>query len=107
MRARVLVVNENESIPSDRRVWAISQTLVQTGCEVVVVCPQGDEGERAGGERARFELRDGVQIHRFPLRFASGGLPGYAREYGAALWQALGARPGGCPAGSVDGRPRC
>jgi glycosyltransferase involved in cell wall biosynthesis len=88
MRARVLVVNENESIPSDRRVWAISQTLVQTGCEVVVVCPQGDEGERAGGERARFELRDGVQIHRFPLRFASGGLPGYAREYGAALWQA-------------------
>jgi len=86
-RPRVLVINENESVPSDRRVWAISQTLIGAGYEVVVVCPQGDEGERAGGERAAFEILDGVHIHRFPVRFASGGLSGYAGEYGAALWR--------------------
>ncbi len=86
-RPRVLIVSENESIPSDRRVWAISKTLLEAGCEVVVVCPQGDESERASGERAPFEVRDGVQIHRFELRFAAGGLSGYAGEYLAALWR--------------------
>ncbi len=84
---RVLVVSENESVPSDRRVWAISTTLVGAGCEVVVVCPQGDEGERAQGERALFEVRGGVEIHRFPLRFAAGGPLGYFGEYSAALWR--------------------
>lgn len=84
---RVLVVSENESVPSDRRVWAISTALVRGGCEVVVVCPQGDASERAQGERAPFELRDGVEIHRFPLRFAAGGPLGYLGEYCAALWR--------------------
>jgi glycosyltransferase involved in cell wall biosynthesis len=85
MPPRVLIVSENESVPSDRRVWAISTTLVKAGGEVVVVCPQGDETERAGGERAIFERRDGVEIHRFPLRFAAGGPPGYIREYSSAF----------------------
>jgi glycosyltransferase involved in cell wall biosynthesis len=87
MPPRILIVSENESVPSDRRVWAISTTLVAAGCEVVVVCPQGDESERAAGERAPFEMRDGVEIHRFPLRFAAGGPLGYIGEYGSALWR--------------------
>lgn len=87
MAPRVLVVSENESVPSDRRVWMISTTLVRAGCEVVVVCPQGDESERAAGERASFEVRDGVHIHRFPLQFAAGATLGYAREYSEALWR--------------------
>jgi glycosyltransferase involved in cell wall biosynthesis len=69
-------------------VWTISRTLVSAGCKVVVVCPQGDEHQRATGEQASFEVRDGVEIHRFPLRFAANGPLGYIAEYGAALWHA-------------------
>jgi glycosyltransferase involved in cell wall biosynthesis len=80
--ARVLILVENNSVPSDRRVWNISTALVDAGYEVVVVCPQGREGERALSE-----LRDGVRIERYPLRPSRGGVVGYAREYGSALWQ--------------------
>jgi glycosyltransferase involved in cell wall biosynthesis len=79
---RVLILVENNSVPSDRRVWNISAALVRAGCEVVVVCPQGREDERALSE-----LRDGVRIHRYPLIPADGGMVGYLREYASALWQ--------------------
>lgn len=79
---RVLVLSENESVPSDRRVWDVCRTLTHAGCEVHVVCPQG-----APGERAAAESREGVRIHRFPLRFASGGAGGYLREYAVAFWR--------------------
>lgn len=48
------------------------------------MCPQGRVDKQ---EHARFELRDGVEIHRYPLSSARGGLTGYFREYGSALWQ--------------------
>ncbi|HLM84751.1 MAG TPA: glycosyltransferase family 4 protein [Solirubrobacteraceae bacterium] len=73
---------ENNSVPSDRRVWNIATVLARAGYEAVVVCPQGREDERA-----LVEQRDGVQIHRYPLAPGEGGLSGYAREYGAACWR--------------------
>lgn len=82
---RVLIVSENESVPSDRRVWAIATTLHTAGCDVVIVCPQGDESERASAERDPFEIRDGIEIHRFPLRFADGGVRQFVSEFEAAL----------------------
>ncbi|MHB1836296.1 MAG: glycosyltransferase family 4 protein [Solirubrobacteraceae bacterium] len=85
--ARVLILNENESVPSDRRVWAIARTLTGAGFEVVVLCPQGDEDERAGGERQPFEWRERVEIHRFAASFASGGMRSYAQEYALAMWR--------------------
>lgn len=78
---RVLILVENNSVPADRRVWSIATALTRAGCEVVVVCPQGNEDQRSP-----FELRDGVQIHRYPLSSASGGMRGYLREYRSALW---------------------
>lgn len=48
------------------------------------MCPQGREDEQA-----LFELRDGVEIRRFPLAGHEGGLVGYAREYGQALWRTM------------------
>lgn len=84
---RVLVICENESAPADRRVWAISTTLLAAGYEVTVICPQSDASRSAGGGQASFEVLDGVNIHRFPLKFATGGLRGYVAEYGSALWQ--------------------
>lgn len=78
---RVLILNENESVPGDRRVWDISLTLAAAGAEVVVICPQ----DELGGE-AHYERRDGVEIHRYRPRFAQSGPSGYLREYGHAFW---------------------
>ncbi len=80
--SRVLILVENSSVPSDRRVWNIATALVDADCEVVIVCPQG-----RAEERALLELRGGVEIHRYPLSASGGGLAGYAREYGLALWR--------------------
>jgi glycosyltransferase involved in cell wall biosynthesis len=89
---RVLILVENLSVPRDKRVWPEAQTLVAAGYEVVVICPQGDELDTA-----RFERIDGVEIHRYPARFAAGGTVGYLREYAAALWwmSRLALRAGG------------
>lgn len=78
---RVLILNENESVPGDRRVWDISTTLAEAGAEVVVICPSDERGGSA-----RFEQRDGVEIHRYRPSFAEGGPTGYVREYGRAFW---------------------
>lgn len=77
-----LIISENASVPSDRRVWNEARTLTAAGWTVVVVCPQGE-----GRDRAAVEMLDGIEIHRFALRAASGGALGYAREYGQALWR--------------------
>jgi glycosyltransferase involved in cell wall biosynthesis len=82
MARRVLFVSENAPVPSDRRVWNEARTLHAAGWEVVIVCAQG-----AGRHTAPLEVIDGIEIHRFPLRPASGGPLGYAREYGQAMWR--------------------
>lgn len=79
---RALIISENAPVPADRRVWNEAQTLVAAGWEVVVVCAQGE-----GRDDAPFELLDGVEIHRFPLEPAGGGLTGYVREYAQAMWR--------------------
>ena len=76
---RVLIVSENAPVPSDRRVMNIGRGLVRAGWDVTVVCAAGD-----GREDAPFEELDGMRIHRFPLRPASGARD-YPREYGQAL----------------------
>jgi glycosyltransferase involved in cell wall biosynthesis len=78
---RVLILNENEPVPHDRRVWDIARTLRDHDFDVNVVCPRGE-----GDEAAPFDLRAGVRIHRYPPSFASGGPASYVREYGSALW---------------------
>jgi glycosyl transferase family 4 len=78
-RGRVLMIAENESAPGDRRVWDIATALTQSGCEVVVICPQDDRAS------ASHEVRQGVEIHRYRGAFASSAM-GYLREYSRALW---------------------
>ena len=82
MAGRVLFISENAPVPSDRRVWNEARTLHAAGWEVVVACAQGD-----GRHDAPYELIEGIEIHRFPLAPATGGLLGYAREYGQAMWR--------------------
>ncbi|GHA88708.1 glycosyltransferase family 4 protein [Streptomyces termitum] len=78
---RALILVENLSVPFDRRVWQECTTLRDAGWEVHVVCPRG--GKRDTEAEA---VIDGIRIHRYPLRAATGGPAGYLREYGAALW---------------------
>jgi len=58
--------------------------LTQAGHEVHVVCPRGDRYDRSA-----YEYIDGVAIHRYPLRAATGGVSGFLREYPSALWRSI------------------
>ncbi|MFG1947725.1 glycosyltransferase family 4 protein [Nonomuraea sp. NPDC048826] len=81
MAGRALILVENLSVPLDRRVWQESLALREAGWEVHVICPMG-----ARQDREAEAVIDGVRIHRYPLRAATGGPAGYLREYGSALW---------------------
>ncbi|MFI5806115.1 glycosyltransferase family 4 protein [Streptomyces sp. NPDC051561] len=78
---RALILVENLSVPFDRRVWQECTTLRDAGWEVHVICPRGEKRDTEPEA-----VIDGVRIHRYPLRAATGGPAGYLREYGAALW---------------------
>lgn len=81
---RALILVENLSVPFDRRVWQECTTLRDAGWTVHVICPRGTKRDT----ELETEI-DGVRIHRYPLRAATGGPLGYLREYGAALWHTL------------------
>jgi glycosyltransferase involved in cell wall biosynthesis len=83
-RARVLILVENLSVPFDRRVWQESLALRDAGYEVTVICPQG-----ASQDTEPHASLEGIEIHRYPLRPATGGPLGYVREYATALWHSL------------------
>ncbi|MFG1931582.1 glycosyltransferase family 4 protein [Mycobacterium sp. NPDC048908] len=80
----ILIVVENFSVPSDRRVWQESRALTEAGFRVSVICPTGDKRDME-----REAIIDGVRILRYRLRPATGGLLGYVREYTLALWHTL------------------
>ena len=71
-------------MPFDRRVWQECTTLRDAGWQVEVICPQGSKRDTE-----REAEIDGVRIHRYPLRAATGGPVGYLREYGSALLHTL------------------
>ncbi|WIY03874.1 glycosyltransferase family 4 protein [Amycolatopsis mongoliensis] len=84
MPGKALILVENLSVPFDRRVWQESTTLRDAGWEVHVICPQGTKRDTEAEA-----LVDGVHIHRYPLKAATGGPAGYLQEYGSALWHTL------------------
>ncbi|MFJ2766288.1 glycosyltransferase family 4 protein [Streptomyces sp. NPDC087300] len=81
---RALILVENLSVPFDRRVWQECTTLRDAGWEVHVICPRGTKRDTEAEA-----VIDGVRIHRYPLRAATGGPAGYLREYGSALWHTV------------------
>jgi glycosyltransferase involved in cell wall biosynthesis len=80
LAGRAVILNENESIPWDTRVWQECKALSQEGWEVHVICPQGE-----GAESSREAVAEGVHIHRYPLRPAVDGALDYLREYALAV----------------------
>jgi glycosyltransferase involved in cell wall biosynthesis len=77
----ILMLVQNESLPADTRVWAECMVLREAGFEIVGVCPQGREWDRAP-----FEYRDGIPIYRFPGSYSSGSTVGYLAEYWSSFW---------------------
>jgi glycosyltransferase involved in cell wall biosynthesis len=75
----ILILVENLSVPFDRRVWMEAATLQRNGYQVNVVCPQTEV------DPERFEVIDGVRIHRFPLPFEGRGALSMLAEYAWAL----------------------
>lgn len=80
---RVLIIVENLPVPFDRRVWQECRTLRDAGYVVSVICPVGK------GYEARYELREGIHIHRHPLPFEARGALGFGLEYATALFWEL------------------
>jgi len=81
MKCRALILDENLSVPFDRRVWRESTALRDAGYQVTVICPRG----RGGFDREFRAVEGGVRIYRFPSVELSEGILGYGLEYGWAL----------------------
>ena len=79
-RQSVLILVENLPVPFDGRVWQEACTLRDAGYVVSVICPTGK------GHEKRYELLDDIAIHRYRLLLEASGAPGYAVEYGTALF---------------------
>jgi len=79
-KRRVLILVENLPSPFDRRVWQEATTLHAHGYEVSIICPTGK------GYESRYELIDGIHIHRYRLPLEAEGAKGYLIEYSAALF---------------------
>ena len=71
---RVLIVVQNLPVPFDRRVWMECQTLVAAGYGVSVICPKGPGDPR-------YQLLDGVHLHKYRPAPSASGLFGYALEF--------------------------
>lgn len=82
MRQRAVLLVENESVPTDRRVWIEACILRDSGYDVTIVCPVG-----VGRDSETDVQVDGVAIRRFPLKRAESGFAGFIVEYLTALWR--------------------
>jgi hypothetical protein len=71
-----LIIVENDTVPSDSRVWSMCLSLRRAGWEITVVSPKG-----AKRDTSAFGRIDGVDIHRFQAAESSGSALGYLREY--------------------------
>ena len=77
---RVLIIVENLPSPFDRRVWQEATTLRENGYEVSIICPTGK------GYESKYDVIDGIHIHRHNLPLEGEGALGYLLEYSTALF---------------------
>lgn len=84
MNRKVLIIDENQPVPRDPRVWREARSLRENGYEVTVLCPRGS------GYSKGFEVIEGIQIYRHPMPEEGSTTLGYLWEYGCALfWELL------------------
>src|SRR5580698_790111 len=81
---KILIIEENSSVPFDPRVWNEACSLIKHGYDVIVLCPYDSRYGR------RHEVLNGVHIYRYPTPKERSGLVGYLSEYlSAIIWQSL------------------
>ena len=73
----------NHALPRDRRVWQECRSVQSFGMRVIGISPAGT----VPGTEGLLDEVDGIEIHRFPLTFSAGGMAGYGREFGGAVWR--------------------
>lgn len=82
-KKKVLIIEENSSVPYDPRVWREATSLHQNGYEVSVLCPREHNDPT-------YEVREGVHIYRHPMPHEGSTPIGHLLEYGSALfWEFL------------------
>jgi glycosyltransferase involved in cell wall biosynthesis len=90
-RKRVLIVEENSSVPRDVRVWYEATTLRDTGWKTTVICPAA-KGIHYSKETSvvigAADNLEGVTVYRFPLASAQSGVKNYLSEYLSA-WTSI------------------
>jgi glycosyltransferase involved in cell wall biosynthesis len=85
---KALIVEENNTVPYDPRVWQEATTLRDAGWLVTVICPAAigvHPDQRESGKTVYPEDLDGVTVYRFPLTFAEKGIIDYLAEYLSAF----------------------
>lgn len=75
----VLLVVQNNSFPTDKRVAKEARSLKEAGYDVSVISPA------FGSDSAGRNQWNGIDIYRYRHFEASGGLPGFVLEYANAL----------------------
>ncbi len=85
---KVLIVEENSSVPLDKRVWYEATTLRDAGWQVAVICPASSR--TPGGEVIDTthtpEILEGIRVYRFPIAEAWHGVLSYLSEYLTAFF---------------------
>ena len=80
---RVLILNQNATVPPDQRVWPEAQALTARGYEVHIICPLGK------GYPLRRENIDGIRVYRYSPGPEGRSINGYLREYTVAILSLL------------------
>jgi glycosyltransferase involved in cell wall biosynthesis len=80
---KVLIIVENQSVPSDPRVWKEALSLYANGYEVTVLCPRSESAAQG------YEVIDGIRIYRHPTPTGGNSPAGYLWEYGYTLFWEL------------------
>ena len=80
----ILFIVENNSVPVDIRVWREAVAAKEAGCHVSVISPKNKQFSK------KYEIIDGIEIYRHPMRPKDAGIINQAIEYANALfWEAI------------------
>jgi glycosyltransferase involved in cell wall biosynthesis len=80
VKKKILIIVENQPVPSDTRVRKEAYSLRDAGYEVTVLCPKGK------GAELGHEVIGGIHIYRHPAPQEGNSALGYLWEYGCALF---------------------
>jgi glycosyltransferase involved in cell wall biosynthesis len=87
-KGRVVIAEENSTVPLDIRVWSEATTLRDAGWDVTVLCPAtigAPATQQVSSANVAPEDLEGVTVYRFPLTAAEQGVAGYLAEYLSAF----------------------